>query len=243
MTEEVLSAAAPAAATGRWARARPYVVAAFVTLHLLAVAVDLVPYPNQRIGAMKKYADARIEADRVLRFAYRVAGEPGPFPAFRRRMLHLVDRYTETVVTARNFVGHYLRNFGSTQKWNMFAGVPATRPIVFSLDVKRGCKGKFERWLDGRAGQSGDQEFDYRHRKAQESLYLGSKAGRRAYGRYWLRRWVGDNPGKHPAAIRISYFETRTPQPGTRWPEGPLGQKRVESLVVESETKRCKKKE
>ncbi len=151
------------------ARIAPAAVAVFVTLHLVAVLIDVVPYPTHPLSTVKKVHDARDEVDRVLHVAHDLAGKPGSFRDFKRTIFGLVNRYTVGVKRARHIVGPYLSTVGSTQRWNMFGGVPPRHPIVARLDVSECGRGKkkFALWLDGHAGASGDAVFDFRQRKAQ----------------------------------------------------------------------------
>jgi hypothetical protein len=226
---------------GGVARFVPAAIAVFVTVHLLAVLVSVVPYPTHRLSAMKKVRDARDEIDRVLHAAHDVAGRPGSFRDFKRRVFGVVNGYTAAVVHARNFVGLYLVTIGSSQRWNMFGGVPPRHPIIAKLDVAE-CgrkKKRFSTWLDGHAGASGDLVFDARERKAQEVLFLRTKKAKKAYARHWMKRWEIENPGRRLRALRFGYLETTTP------PAAAVGKvterdKRLSSVTVDNR-KRCRR--
>jgi hypothetical protein len=227
---------------GLAARLGPPAVAVFVTLHLLAVLISVVPYPTHSLSAMKKVHDAREEVDRVLHAAHDLAGRPGSFRSFKRATLGLVDRYTGGVKRARHVVGPYLSTIGSSQRWNMFGGVPPRHPIIAKLDVAE-CgqkkKKRFVVWLDGHAGAPGDAAFDFRQRKAQESLFLKPKRARRAYARYWMNRWEREHPGRRLRALRFGYLETTTPPAAALGKKGARD-KRLGSVTV-SDKRRCRR--
>jgi hypothetical protein len=195
------------------ARIVPALIAVYATGHLLAVLVSVVPYPTQGLAKVKKVRDAREEVDRVLHTVHDAAGRPGSFRDFKRRTFSLVEGYTAGVKTARHFVGKYLSIIGSSQRWNMFGGIPPRHPIIARLEVSEcgWAKDYFAVWLDGHAGAPGDRVFDTRERKAQESLYLRSKKMKQAYARHWMKRWETEHPGRHLHAIRFGYIETTTP--------------------------------
>jgi hypothetical protein len=222
---------------GLAARALPHAVAVFVSVHLTAVLVDVVPYPTRRSNAIDKVTDAREEVDRILRAAHDFLGKPGAFREFRRRALKLTDAYGAGVATARSVVSPYLGTVGSSQRWNMFAGVPPRHPIVATLEVLR-CDAAddddFEIWLDGHAGAPGDRAFDFRERKAQETLYLAPEKARRDYARHWLERFRREHPDESISALRLRYVETTTPPASAEAATSSAEDKELTSVVVDA---------
>jgi len=194
-----------------WARVRPHAIAAFVTFHLTCVLVYVVPYPPRFGRKVFENRDVREEIDRAVTTFYDLFGRPGTRRAFRKRALGAVADYTRAVLAARSLAGVYIEPVGETQNWNMFGGIPPRHPLIGMIEVKpRGAR-HYKTWLDGHWGQSGDAAFDFRHRKAQETLFLASDpAPRREYAAYWAHRWQREHPGTKLRALRFYYVETTT---------------------------------
>lgn len=193
-------------------RLRPQLVALFVTFHFLCIGIYLLPFPPRMDAKTLAMPDVRDEIHRVVQFFQQVGLLSPASGEAHAQLLGWVRRYEAVHQPMRQLARLYLEPIGSVQTWNMFGGTPPRRPRVILVEIQPQNTSGFQLYLDGRWGTSGDETFNFRHRKAQERLSVdGRKRERTEYARYWATRWNQAHPDQPAQAVRISFLELQTP--------------------------------
>jgi hypothetical protein len=189
-------------------------LAVFVTWHLAAVIVYVLPYPQYFDENTLNRPESREELHRLFSTLKPFAPWWQTEQEMQTKVLGYVQSYMNGYFAARKVFEPYLEITGSTQMWNMFAGTPPRRPLVFMVDVfPRGERA----WVPFQDMNWGTQDFKnihFRHFEAQGNLSApGWEQHRAWYAQYWARRWNQRHPSRRAQFVRLYYLRLTTPRP------------------------------
>jgi hypothetical protein len=189
-------------------------LALFVTWHLVAVIIYVLPYPMFFDPVNMARPETQEEMHRLfgtllpLTPWWKTEGE------LQNHALGIVKGYMDGYFKARKVFEPYLQITGSEQSWNMFAGTPPRYPLVFMVEVwPKSGKG----WVPFQDMHWGTADFHavhFRHFELQGNLSApGWDRHRQWYAEYWARRWNQVHPPEQRAQyVHFYYFRLTTPK-------------------------------
>jgi hypothetical protein len=189
-------------------------LAVFVTLHLGAVLLFILPYPPY-------YDPSQLNNPYVQREMHLFFGTLKPLAPWweteqemQTKVLGYLQSYINGYFKVRKVVEPYIYATGSSQSWNMFAGSPGRNPMVFMVEVRPIGESEWVVFQDLNWGTKDYANTHFRHHKAMANLtFPNTEQDRAAYGRYWARRWNRLHPSRRALWVRTYYLRLTTRAP------------------------------
>ncbi|MEW5849890.1 MAG: hypothetical protein AB2A00_13935 [Myxococcota bacterium] len=198
--------------SSRWARARPHLVALFVSFHLLSTVYYVLPYPPYFDDRTLALPEVKEEMGRFFGTLHKVFPVRATADELQKDLLDLVRFWMRIYFAGRKVFEPYMEAAGITQTWNMFGGTPPRLPRIMVIEVLPRGEKDFVPVMDLRWGTPDSDAMDFRHRKTHEILGLvGWDRQREQYAEYWARRWNAQHPDRPAHKVRLSYTQYRTP--------------------------------
>jgi len=179
-----------------------HLIAVWITFHLFAITVHLIPVPPRTDNAALEIPEVKKEIDRNVDLIHSTGLYDGTRAQLREDGIELVRAYTRKHKELTWFARAYLRPIGSTQYWNMFGGNAKEHPKVMVVEVQP--RGERD-WVVFQDGRWGGTFVPHRHRKVRRYLGLRGRTGRRReYARYLARAWNAQHPDR--PALRVKMY-------------------------------------
>jgi hypothetical protein len=189
-------------------------VAFFVTWHLLAVLIYILPYPP--------YFDAATvalpETQHQLHLLFGTFKPLAPWwkteQEMQDKVLAFVRKYVAGYFAVRQVVEPYLLLTGNVQAWNMFGGTPGRHPSVFQVEILPAGESQWVLFQDLNWGTKEYEATYFRHFEATANLAVpGWDQHRFWYAQYWARRWNRLHPERRAHSVRTYHLRLTTPTP------------------------------
>lgn len=193
---------------------RAHLAAAFVTWHLLAVVVYILPYPPMFDEKTLRMPDVQQELEKMFTVMHRVAPIWKDPQETQAQVLKWVRVYMDVYFKVRKPFEAYLEMVGSTQTWNMFGGTPPKYPRLLMVEVKPRGAAAYVPYRDYHWGTREHAAADFRDFKVHEILSMGGWERSRAWYAGWhARQWNREHPEAPAESIHLYFLQLTTPPP------------------------------